>query len=303
MIYTAVHSLDVRNTQWDTAHLFEHLFINAWYTHLASNGYSDALFGWMLGDTFEEYIFIDSGFYDKEVAALFDDYVHTSRDFSLAEINSSLADIGAEDKIEVTISDLQHLQQELSELSRSFANNSSSNIEASSDLLHSKANAAIYRDIDIITSGNDLTPDEQKVFLRLRTILIELISRALSNIYVHYDRGHTPLAKQGNDMAFLTKNTLKTNQGTLNQLAAELESAIHDFSVDAHWPEIAQHFAAYSHESLWKSAVIELYRDTGIVTTTEEITSLATKETIQSILQKISIRANPHDNANDKWIR
>lgn len=305
MISTAIYKLDVHDVQWDVAHLFEHLLIHAWHTHLIVNNLNSSLYGWVRGATFEQYIFLDTGFYDKRTAELFDDFVHSSLRFSAIEIEKSLADIGAEEKSEFSITDTQRLHQEIIHLSdRLSSHKTVADItQKPGSCLKSKKASKRYRDVTLLIRAHGLNDNEQVAFLRLKVILIDIISRSLKDKYVCYEQGNSALTRNDQDMGYISKLTLGVGQGTLSELATYLMLTIKQFQVERDWSQIELHLKTYADEALWKSISIEYYRETGIAASPDEVAELTTKRTIQSIFSKITIEATPHNSVNDKWIQ
>ena len=304
MISTAFYKLDVRDTQWDVAHLFEHLLINSWHVNVVQNQYSDALFGWTRGGTFEDYIFLDVAFYDGHVAELFDTFIHSKPSFTIAEIEKSLAEIGAEEKAEFIITDMIALRQVLEKLSHrlalgGFADNPS---QENPILILSKKKASRYRDIALTVTGNGLSDVEQMLFLRIKVLLIDIISCAMSRSYASYGRGHSALVRRDESIAYMSKITLKRSQGTLARFTDNLRASIHDFPVEENWPQIAAHMKVYASEPLWRAVSIDYYRETGIIATPIEIANLATRENVQTLLSKVTVQAHPYSSTYDQWI-
>ncbi len=306
MISTAIYKLDVRDVQWDVAHLFEHLFIRAWYAHLADRGYNNALFGWVRGETFEERLFIDAGFYDVAVAQMFNDYLHRARSFDSSEIDAALADIGIEELSEITVSDMQRVQLELQKLSARFT----STTDADASLRPSQPNtyitldddAAQYHDVSLLITGENLSSSEQIVFLRLKVLLIDIINRSIGERYGYYEHGHSALNRHDKSMGYMSKITIRKSEVTLDTLEAHLNKSLRAFSARDNWLQISNHINAFANEPLWRNAPIEYFRETGIVTDTKEISELTVSDRVESILAKITIRVTPHDIASDQWI-
>lgn len=301
MISTAIYKFDIHGTQWDVAHLYEHLLIEAWHDELIKNGYGNALFGWVTGETFEDFLFFDAGFYDPGVAKLFDTFIYSGPSFSVKNIEKSLAVIGAEEGVEFTVTDMDILYAEIQRLSSHSA--PSASIKDLPILLQFQKKANLYRDVSLVIAANDLSDVEQKLFLRFKAMLIDIINRAIASKYIAYGQGHSEFAKRDENIAYMSKITLKKGQGTLAQLADNLQSVVRDFPVEENWSQIATHIKVYASEPLWRASSIEYYRETGITTTPIEIANLATIENVQSLFSKISIEARLHDDLHDKWIK
>ncbi|HUC96233.1 MAG TPA: hypothetical protein VMR16_01030, partial [Candidatus Saccharimonadales bacterium] len=66
MLYTSLIKVDVSDIDWQVAHLFEHMVINSFYQKAVSDNIRTEMLGWVNGETFNEVLFFDIGFYDKE---------------------------------------------------------------------------------------------------------------------------------------------------------------------------------------------------------------------------------------------
>ncbi len=302
MISTRFYTLDTHDLSWEEAHLFEHVLLNAWDEHIPTLGYHNGLYGWVGGKTFENYVFIDAGFYDEHVAVLFDNFIKSSPTFTDTQIRYSLAEIGAEDKALFEILHFDELKQKLSRASAALATGSSLAVkDIPMPSISSQRNAAAYRDISLVVIGHDLTGEEQVVLQRLKAMIIDYIIVTMNKKYCNYPRGHSALRDNKQDIGYFTKITLAKGQGSLKHLSEYVESELHMFPVKQHWEQIATHFEVFAHEALWKTNPIDYYRNTGIVTTVEEIARLATPKTVASIIAKLTVEARPHNKVSDQF--
>lgn len=305
MIFTAIHRLDVRDIQWDVAHLFEHLFIRSWHTHLVNCGYSDALFGWMRGETFEGYLFIDAGFYDTEVAHLFDKYISSIPVFDDAQIQAALNDISIEELSVATVNDMSRLRQDLQKLSTRMASRTSadeSSYDTSVECITFKTDEGQFCDLALIVAGEDLSKQEQIVFLRWKVLLIDIINHFIMNKYGYYGHGHSDLDMHGRSIGYMSKITIRQDEVAIDDLENYLNASLKKFSVIDNWSQISTHVNAFAHEPLWRNSVIEYFRQTGLVTSVDEIHKFADANCIQSIIAKTTVRVTSYDSANDQWI-
>ena len=287
MIYTALNKLDTSDVQWEIAHLFEHLVVEGFYRTLADQGIRPDLAGWVQADTFEDMLFIDTGFYNKQTDTLFSRYIETLPQFSDDLIAHCLSTIEVEERSLVRVQNQDILHRELTKLVKRPWNRPNPQFTPATPALTISRSAKSFRDITIETHAYGLTVAEQKVFLRLRTILIDHIFHAL-RISGIYARGDSSSFREDGHMAFLSQFTIKRGVLTLKDVEHKLQNTFSAFAVPEAMSAIQDHFTAFAAESLWVSVPVEYYRTTGILTSTKEIARLADEPTITSILSKVS---------------
>lgn len=301
MITSRHHHLYIQHHDWNVAHLYEHLLIAGAKKYLEKHGFSKDFFGWISGETFEDYIFLDAFFYQKEAAECFDNYLETKPTFTDSDIAWATKCIEAEEKVTLHY-DAANVKHALNELNSHPWNTqqSSTGNRAVNKIITPRPSAKDFRDISIVFGANDLTNVEQKVFLRLRPILVDITYSYLGSMMPLYERGTSPVARRGSMEKFLTVYTIPRINGRLISLQQQIEDHFHTYPINKHTKELTAHFSGFASEQLWKDSATEYYRYTGIVTTTDEIASLATSETIAAILRKLYIRirsATAHDKA------
>lgn len=287
MIYTALNKLDTSDVQWEIAHLFEHLVVEGFYRTLTDQGIRPDLAGWVQADTFEDVLFIDTGFYNKQTDTLFSRYIETLPQFSDDLIAHCLSTIAVEERSLVRVQNQDILHRELTKLAKRPWNRPNPQFTPITPALTISRSAKSFRDITIEIHAHGLTIAEQKVFLRLRTILIDHIFHAL-RISGIYARGDSSSFREDGHMAFLSQFTIKRGVLTLKDIEHKLQNTFSAFAVPEAMSAIQDHFTAFAAESLWVNIPVEYYRTTDILTSTEEIARLADEPTITSILSKLS---------------
>ena len=285
--------LDISDVEWQVGHLFEHLVIRCFFEELKKTEHEPELAGWIDGEAFEDRVFLDAGFYDVKIHGLFLSYLNSLPVFSLDEIKKELLVMECEDYVKINISDQNKLHHELEKLSHRQWNTVIANPPTSRDappILTVKRDKKAFRDLSIIVHSSGLTDNEQKLFLRFRTIFTDMLNvymrENIKSIYIH---GYSATALRDHDMAYMSQITLPRGGATLPMLRSLLDGWLHKIDFDQLMPGIRVHFEAYKNNDLLQRIAIDYYRDTGITTTTEEIASLATYENITSLCSKIKI--------------
>lgn len=290
MVWSKLYRLDTSDTEWEVAHLFEHLVIRRFYSTLKKIDIQSQLIAWTGGETFEGMIFIDTLFYTAELAAEFEKYITRLPEFSDSEILYSIATLEAEGRIILSIHDMTALRKEINKLhvrewNAPIVSFKQEDIPKSAILVE-KRSAKDFRSIVIIVKIENLTADEQKLLLRAHILLRDIVYDLLGPIGSIYQDSDTPLIRHEEDMAFMLGVTTSRNT-SLKQIRERLSSAILTDVLDLE-KTLKSHFTIFAGEPLWQNAPIDYFRQTGIITTNQEIASLATTDRMKSIIDKTS---------------
>lgn len=304
MITTVFHRLDTSDTDWQVAHLFEHLFVTGFYKFLDGHSISLTLFGWMSAETFEDCIYIDAGFYDPRVGALMEKYISQQHTFSSGDITCALSQMQSEEKVLLSITDHQLLSNELKKLSKRLWDTSLRTKSPGAQAIAVKRSAKDFKDVIVTVHADNLTPEEQKVFLRFHVVVIDVISEALVTKKGAYSHGNSPVALRDDSMAYMSKFTMRQDDQAMSlaSLRDYIQAALEDIKIDTNMQTLERHFTVFAKEALWQSMPLEYYRSTGIITTNQEVASLATAERLASILTKLRVMTRRATSADDHHI-
>lgn len=290
MIYSRLYRLDALDTEWQIVHLFEHLIIHSFYLMLKDKYIQSNFISWINGDTFEGVLFIDTLFYTHELANEFDTHIKNLPAFSEKDLHYALATLQAEDKIIMFSNDIPSLQKEINKLRQREWNTPIISFKPESVpkpiILAQRRSAKDFRDIVIVTKTEGMTLDEQKLLPRARILLMDITTDALAPISGIYPVGHSDIIRRDEHMAFISGFTI-TKGTTLKDIRSILAGALPSKVFDLE-KILKNHFEAFSNEPLWQNAPIDYFRTTGIITTNQEISSLATVDRVLSIIDKTS---------------
>lgn len=291
MITTVYHYLDVSDMQWHVSHLFEHLVIRGFLSMLEENGDAPELIGWINGETFEQNLYIDAGFYSPEIAERFERYIDSLPAFDENAIRHAVATASAEERLKLEIADEEIMREELAVLSHREWDKTSlhANNQPAEIILESPAEDN-YSDVVLQIYANELSDDEAVVFLRLRVVLIDMILRALDAFPGVYPQGNSRLAKQDDSMAYMSLFTAAKEYAP-EDIQETVEKYIHAYDVRSAYPAINRHFEVFAAEPLWQSIPIEYFKETGLNVTNAQIAALITPELIEGVFAKIAILA------------
>lgn len=290
MITTRHYQLDIRDCDWNIAHIYEHLLINKSHAVFFKHGINPDLFGWISGETFEEQLFLDAGFYEEKTAFLFDEFISVPHVFSEQEVRHSIATVEQEERAHTNISATE-IQSSLHKLRTKQWNTLLEHPPKNTpkDVVLKKA-AKDFRDITIGIAAMHLSPNEEKVFLRCRPILSDIIFTHINSLMPAYQRGTSPAIKCEHNSKFFMIFTINKASGRMLELEASLKKHLNTYPVAPNWEAFRAHFDGFASEELWRDSAVEYFRNTGIVTTPDEINHLATRPTIEKIFANLHIR-------------
>lgn len=292
--------LRAADADWDILHLLEHAFIHSWRQYLEEKNYHPALSGWIQGETFEDCVFIDAGFYQNEIKDLYEAYITSAPIIDTTLVAKSLADIKVEEKSQIDSLNMELLVEMVNDLSRSLPDGHYQRRQKS--ILQMQHTPDAYQDIAIALTAHNLSADEQKVFLRFKVILIDLIQYWINKNYSSYTQGLSPMTKHEDSISFISKVTFQKEHFNLEALSSDLQNKLRNFQPDDYRHQLDAHLKNFANEPLWKSLAVTYYQETGIYTSPVEIYNLASKESIKSILSKIHINTQVFDPTFDQWI-
>ena len=289
MLSAKTFHLDTQDFDWDTAHLFEHLLIQGFYDMLPAHGYKPELIGWIDGDTFKDIIFIDSGFYEPEVAKLFDDYLMNLPEFTESLINKIVPGIECEGRSLAEITDMAECLSQLKALGK---RKWCAPIDEGDDKPHViklKKSSKDFGDVRLMVSSGKLTESEQKLFLRAQAIIFDITTHHIRKHFAAYildSTGVNSLKRgyYGFGIELVTKKSIDTED-----IRAAAADHIKKYPVDEGFSQIKAHFDVFATEAWLQNAPVDYYRNAGIVTTNREIADLATVEDFEGLMSKLEV--------------
>ena len=295
MIHTKLLTIDTTAWPLETAHVLEHWWIDEYQRYLTEQGVAVELSGWFSGSTFEDRIFIETGFYSKTVAALFDTFTTLPLQPKLDYIEHAITTVECEEKRQFNAQDKELLSCQIMSL-HSKRLKWSRHLPQLAELFipSSKPAAKHFRDTSVLITAKKLDDNQQKVFLRLRPIIGDILLGYLEEKFRAYPLGMSDVVKTpgSDEIGLITAYTIPRIPGSLKDIAVAIENLFKTYRVEKHADDFKAHFDGFAAEPLWADAPAEYYRNTGIVTTRNEIRELATPERIAAIFQALSIRAH-----------
>ncbi len=269
----------------DVGHIFEHAIIFDAYRHLKESGISLDTTGWISGKSFEERAFITAGFYDELASKYFDDYIENAQEISDESIKLAIQTVELEDRVSIAY-DISKIRECLLLILKQDAQSAKKYHDYK---IKSSVEPKKSHNISITVTLNNLSSDQQKLSLRLRPILVDIITNRLSSNEPVYSRGDSPILSNQDSLEFVSIFSIKSG-ADFAKLAKVLEEHLHAYPVDQRFSDIKRHFEVFTNEPLWRTAPIDYYQNTGIITSVEELRDLATEENMSRIFSQLKIK-------------
>lgn len=288
MITTRLHKLDIQDIEQNVAHIFEHIVIHGFRQFLTKNGLNSDLFGWIDGETFEDLIFIRGGFYRSSTAELFDTYIKTNHLYTDSEILHAIKVVENEDKISLSYN-IDELRKEIVHLSNRSWGQVNNNNKRNNKFLLSQIDGDTFNDVTLSIYAYNLSQSEKKLFLRTRTILIDIINNFLYDQISAYTRGSSSLYIEKELSGYISIYTINDKDLDIKKIQKDCKKQLSLFNVHEYYHDIYEQFTTSADEQLLQFAPLDYYRETGLITTNDEIMKLATESNISSLISKIDV--------------
>ena len=305
-LHTGLYRLDTHDFDQNTAHLYEHLLINAFYRHAEASGISMKALGWVGGETFDRHMFIEYGLYSNEPAILLDEFLQHSSRINLDDLAVCLKQIAAEDRSTVTVPNNDTLHAALTKLDAlRFINLDKDTGPARMTQSHSeheqikaitlRRNAKAFRDYTVIFELGDLTPDQLALACRLSPILHDASAQVAHSLGA-YERRSTLVMKHSAEeppilvgIFTLPKNI--TTIRNIKQMIIDAITELHCTEKDA--SALNRYFNVFAYSPDYHYMPVSYYKYTGVLTSRARIAALATTENINTIFDSIAVHVLP----------
>lgn len=299
---TGLLHLNLGNTNFDVAHLYEHMLIETFKRSLEDHGISKYLFGWISGETFHDILFIEYGFYNPKTEQLFLDFMQSNSRINYNLLDIELERIQAEDSsIIVTIDKdailsllkkidqlvfINHRDDFIPTKIRTPSNNSDSKI------LEMKRAKKQFREVAISFGIRDITSQDLQILLRLRPLVLDAIDTSLFNMGAYgIDTSLTACHPDLSLTFVISAYNIRRKGIALKQINEKIRKNIMGLADDIqkHSDEITDYMSGFVTTPNWHSFPIDYYRYTGMITSKNNIRKLFTPENIIALLAKLEI--------------
>lgn len=304
-ISTGIYRLPVLATEFEIAHLYEHLLLRQFCQLLKQNNQPLCLSGWVNGETFEEYIFIDYGLYSPKTEHLLDEFLRTENKFNPADIDEELRVLQAENKAFLSVTSREQLLSQLHQLDkRQWANLAKDMSPAVMDselkqqkpaILTLQPNAHSYRNVSVVFGVENITADELALFSRLTPIIYDIITHALRTKFYAYDRHFQFATRSRRHQAALGLAIFTVQRGALQQKPAQLAitQALAEFKPANHAKALSHYFEAFATTPNWHYFPVDYYRSSGVVVSRPYIRSLGTPQNVEDLFSRLKVKVTP----------
>lgn len=306
-LHTRLYHLNVHDFDHEVAHLYEHLLIESFTKQLRDNKLPVFLSGWVSGQTFNEIMFIEAGFYNQSAAEFFDNYMTRGGRIDWSLVDTMLNCIQSEARAKAVSIDNELLQSQLKTLdAAAFALIDTDTADPCYYPIdrHSKSSASVitlkpskknFRDITILFGATELTTDEKLAFLRMTPFIRHFIDTMMVTVGAHKQEwGHTVDRPQDGlmDLDIYTIHRSRVSAGEIEKLLAEhLYELISEVTA---YPEALQQYAdIFVNESRWEDFPIQYFKWSGIVASRTSIAAALTQENVASVLEKLQFSVVP----------
>lgn len=301
-ISSGLYHMKTRDFDYEAAHLYEHMLIQTFINTLPEHGISQFFFGWISGETFRDFMFINYNFYDSKVESLFRRFMKKDGRIDFSMIDNQLVRIQVEDLSVINKIDSDKLVAELKRIDAApFYDHSgkivAEHVESSkaipSQIIEMHPSKPQFSHVVISFAANNLTLDEKLAFLRLTPIIYDATDLALFSIGL-YQNHVGPLSDNNNKDGMTTSATYTTlqNSNTPQQLRDAIQNSLDRLANDIskYSPQIKQYINCFKDSTEWSDSPLDYYRHSGVLTSRSQIVAAFTTQNILSILSKVDVK-------------
>lgn len=283
--------LDIRNTDPTEAHLFEHVFLMNFYQYLEQNNINPYLIGWLTADCFDDFLFVDYGFYQPKIEQLFQKYLNKPTPINLSLIKSELAVIEAEIGQTIEIIEESKLLKNLTDLQTRAWNKICQPVTQNPQLKLKPGSLKIVNfSLKLSLTTTDLTL--QSLFLRAFVFFTDIAQLALRRQFSAYPT-HNSSATIGPDQLNTVYCTVDFaihakdyNQQKIEQF---VNTTLSSFDFAREQPAIKAHLSFFQNEPLLRHLKIDRYRYSGINIDNQTIARFYTIERLRQIQKQLQV--------------
>lgn len=302
-IHTGIYHMDIRNFDYEAAHIYEHLLIRSFMNSLERRGYSTFLSGWLNGQTFKSTMFIDYTFYNNGVEVAFRQFIESTHRIDWTLLDNEIDRIQSEvQQIATGINKLE-LERQLKLLDSKLFTGHHRPIKTEyypkelkqdlgSDVIVLKRASRKFRNLTVLFGAEKLSEDEQLAFLRSAPFIHDFIDKVLFSLGAYKQDWGFTLDRPCNGMIGLDIYTVK--RGGLR--AGKIEERLHDNvsmltrDIEKHSAQLKEYRKAFLRSPQWEDFPVQYYKWAGILTSRENIAVALTQKNIVSILKKMKFK-------------
>lgn len=304
-LHARLYHLDVADTDWSLAHIYEHLLLASVEDILTKNGHNTFTYGWTSGNTFRTDMFIEAAFYSEESAKLFDDFMTApNREINFNHFDAVIASIEAEEAVMATLLDRDGVIKDIAKLAtRPFVDVEDIDgvryIEPPKETvidqrMRMKHSPRSFREFSVTLYLPQSTFENYALFLRLSPVLFQVIERSVRSIG-GYAIGNdtTPAYNRNRDAAYeINRYRISKKHFKAQDTQKIIEDALLNFSRQDWGQELERYALTFPAVPTWYSFPVDYYRSTGILASRHAIARLLNRDRVKHIIDSVRIELN-----------
>lgn len=303
--HAMLYRFDAEGYEHEVIHLYEHMVLNCVTALLQASGYGKTFFGWTEGTAYLKRIYIHAGFYSKEVADIFDNFMLRSEShISLDDIEHEIRLLEAEKRIVFDIPDATALRDALVRLDTLPWHNAEDITSpfvlepflknTDHTLLPFHKSAKSFRDIAAGIYIDSITAEEIALLTRVSIPVLSMFNAVMSDLHGYEKEYFNVRIRDDFRVATGARYTVRRGTVTAAQIKARLQQVLSEFDVSA-WQDKDAFFDAFVHSPYYTESVLDHYDDVGLVATRQQISALATNDNLAKLFKRMNVQVTPID--------
>lgn len=281
----------------ETAHLYEHMFINSFFIYVEKKlGINPKVIGYLGGETYRDIIFVEAIFYDDAVADLLETFL-ASRISCVASLDVCSKQCAAEDRETWRITDRGLLMEQLEALHAApwlreeeiMPQIYTGDGKKEASPIKIQKSAKHYKSVLVTLTLNPEWVEDRAVFLRFHVILNDIISRCVEkNGWYVLD---ALFVKDEPTYMYCGIGVVLPRGVTTNQLirtAIEDVLSSFDFGTNQHY--LDAHFKEFGSQPRFIGRMRNNLHFSDVLASNKMIAALATPDRLQRITQTLSVK-------------
>lgn len=302
-IIRTLYYKDIWDTDYEIAHLFEHITIHNFKRILRQMEYIDGIWGWLSGDTFTKTMFLDAGFYDKDAFMKYVNFIEQPQVITEEIVRHEIRRMEAEDDVIISYNTTEVMRR-LNELNhRSYKSISGkSDIffhcekeplkkNPKSEHLIAKRSKKDFQNFSVKIGIENPTDIEKAIFLRLNVIASDVVGEVLNSLtaYGHHFDGPLFNEKVADVIFEYLELCIKKTQYNEKTIKDKIMYRLKEVDFSDNKEELKSFIRGYYKDSA-DDFPIEYYRSTGILTSKYHVYKLFTPKNVQAAWDKLEIK-------------
>lgn len=283
----------------EAAHIYEHLFIDAFEQFVQQKGFSLGLFGYLGGRTYNDIMLIEGGFHNNKVEKLLYGFIKHPIKITEEAINKSLAVISSELTSHIKIIDKNKLITTLNEISKlPFHNIEEQNIleqfpakepKKSSLLILTKAQKD-FKKLEIDFDYKGTSPEDIVVAYRIWHILIYNVLPIIRKLGGYDSDSSDPWFDEGKKwLSMYLKITLGKNSTTEKNLSDNIKKMQKEMDFSKLKKELNIYTNSFKNSETLSRIPEDIFINSGILVSRNKIAELFTSENVQRVWDKLEL--------------